>query len=62
MMTPTNRLRWTQYKNIHDSGFKTPPGMVPYEFLSQPILQQWWQNDDPPPSYGEWRDVPLEQE
>ena len=60
MMTPTNRLRWTQYKNIHDSGFKTPPGMVPYEFLSQPILQQWWQ--DVTTGEGEWLDVPLEQE
>ena len=70
-MTPTNKLRFVerevfvQFQNYKDV---TQPKTVR-------ILQQWWENKTivlaihvedkdgnplPPPTHGEWRDVPVE--
>ena len=64
-MTPTNRLRFVERENFvstDESGQMLPVGFC--RCVVERVLQQWWhENDEPPPSSrGEWRDVPLEQE
>ena len=58
-MTPTNRLRFVEREVIVYIPMLEGLSRKPVK-----ILQQWWhENDEPPPSSrGEWRDVPLEQE
>jgi hypothetical protein len=72
-MTPTPKLRFVERPiNICTS----LDGTVSYGTMVR-ILQQWWENKNivlaihvedkdgnplPPPTHGEWRDVPLEKE
>lgn len=64
-MTPTPKLRWIN---------RPIPNTTSHV---ERVLQQWWENknivlaihvedrDDnplPPPTHGEWRDIPLEKE
>jgi hypothetical protein len=57
-MTPTAKLRFVERDSYSRNG----------EFFSHPhketILQQWWQvaKEGQITTFGEWRDVPLEQE
>ena len=61
-MSPTCYFRWQIYhlgKEAHPSGVMYAEGLG----LAR-VLQQWWHlNDEPPPSsHGEWRDIPMTQE
>ena len=65
-MTPTANLRFVERKVPMDPFYKTVdvrgnlvPAMQTYR-----ILQQWWQvaKEGQITTFGEWRDVPLEQE
>ena len=64
-MTPTPKLRWIN---------RPIPNTTSHV---ERVLQQWWENKNivlaihvedkdgnplPPPTHGEWRDVPLEKE
>ena len=64
-MTPTSKLRWIN---------RPIPNTTSHV---ERVLQQWWENKNivlaihvedkdgnplPPPTHGEWRDVPLEKE
>lgn len=71
-MTPTPKLRFVERFQIIEQrpdGFSTG--------RTDRILQQWWENKNivlaihvedkdgnplPPPTHGEWRDVPIEKE
>jgi hypothetical protein len=68
-MTPTNRLRFVErevqlhpfYKSVNDKGQLIPATQ------KVRILQQWWERKTgweniPGQWFGEWRDVPIEQE
>ena len=50
-MTPTPKLRWVERE---------------VNTWIENILQQWWESDeiypDGCPGFGEWKDVPLEEE
>ena len=64
-MTPTSKLRWIN---------RPIPNTTSHV---ERVLQKWWENKNivlaihvedkdgnplPPPTHGEWRDVPLEKE
>ena len=68
-MTPTPKLRFVERESYSHNGehFRAPHKVR--------ILQQWWENKNivlaihvedkdgnplPPPTQGEWRDIPLE--
>jgi hypothetical protein len=61
-MTPTNRLRFVERDEEYIAKFYAD--RIVKARRRVPVLQQWWhENDEPPPSSrGEWRDVELEQE
>ena len=54
-MTPTAKLRWVE------RDMAVSLGDILYGTTQKVnVLQQWWSCEDG--SYGEWRDVPLEEE
>jgi hypothetical protein len=52
-MTPTNKLRFVEREVPCGDGYSK----------TIRVLQQWWEAERPDGMYyGEWRDVPLEEE
>ena len=71
-MTPTNKLRFVKREEIFSAEYSTHTMTRTVR-----ILQQWWEdknimltvhitdqdgNPVPSPTWGEWRDVPVEKE
>jgi hypothetical protein len=64
-MTPTNKLRFVK-RQINLPDFYVNPNTMKPVHQTIEILQQWWTVTGTLPEfqhqYGEWRDVPTEQE